>query len=171
MARASSGLGSVSLVSTLPVTGILISVTLISSSASGALSNTLTVMVAVSVLPLPSSTVYGICTLPTKSSAGVKIASPVNGSTVRVPAVFPVSGSTIVTEPADGSCPLTSAMIRESASGSVSFANKFAVAGSFLVPAIRSSPAFGLLLLLGSSGATFRVTDAASVAPLGSTMV
>ena len=147
MPRSSPGFGSLSLVSTLPVTGIFISVTLISFSASGALSNTLTVTVAVTVLPLPSSTVYGICTLPTKSSAGVKVASPVNGSTAKVPAVFPVIGSTMVTGPANGSCPLTSAMVRESSSGSVSFANRFAVAGVFFVPATRSLPAFGLLLL------------------------
>ena len=108
--------------------------------------------------------------LPVKSSAGVNVASPVTGSTVKVPAVLPVSGSITVTGPADGSCPLTSTTVRESDSGSVSLLNRFAVAGSFFVPAIRSSPASGLLFLSGSSGATFSVTDAESVAPLGSTM-
>ena len=55
--RSSPGFGSRSLVSTLPLTDWFISVVLISSSAIGGLSNTLIVMVAVSVLPLPSSMV------------------------------------------------------------------------------------------------------------------
>ena len=59
-ASSSPGFGSLSLVSTLPLTDWLISVVLISSSATGGLSNTLIVIVAVSVLPLPSSITYGI---------------------------------------------------------------------------------------------------------------
>ena len=168
--RSAPGFGSVSLVSTLPETGVSMVVLLISFSASGGLSVILIVITPVSVPPLPSSTVYGTCTVPAKSSSGVKTASPVTGSTVSSPAGSPVTGSMMVIGPAVGSRPLTSLTVSGSSSGSVSLARRFAEAGSFMVPAIRSLPASGSSFTFGSSGVTVSVTVAVSVAPVGSTI-
>ena len=168
--KSSPGFGSVSLVNTLPETGWLISVTLMSSSATGGLSATNRVVVAVLSSPLGSVTVYGTWTVPTKSFSGVNVTSPVVGLTVRTPAGSPLE-SRIVIGPVVGSCPATSLIVSRSFSGSVSLSNKLPVAGSFLVPATKSSPAFGGSLVAGSSGVTERVTVAESVAPLGSTIV
>ena len=96
----SVGLASLSLVSTLPVTGISSSVALISSSATGAGSIITNVIVAVSVPPFPSPMVYGTCTVPTNPGSGVNVASLVTGSTSSVPCGSPVTGSTIVIGPA-----------------------------------------------------------------------
>ena len=125
----SVGFSSLSLVSTLPVTGISSSVALISSSATGAGSIITNVIVAASVPSLPSSMVYGTCTVPTKPGSGVKFASPVTGSTSNIPCVSPVTRSTIVIGPADGSFPSTSVIVNGSPFGSVSLPSRFAVAG------------------------------------------
>ena len=127
--RVSAGLASLSLSDTSPTTAVSISVTWISSSATGAGSNIRNVIVAVSVPPSPSSIVYGSCTVPTNPGSGVKITSPVTGSTSSMPCVIPVTGSTIVIGPVDGSVPLTSVIVNGSPFGSVSFANRLAVAG------------------------------------------
>ena len=168
----SCGLSSVSLVSTLPVVGWFNSVVLISPCAAGAGSTICMVSVDVSVPPLPSSIVYGICTVPVKSGSGVKVTTPVTGSTSSSPAGSPVSGSVMVIGPADGSCPSTSVIVTESPFESVSLANRFAVAGAPAGAITRSSVASGSLLADGSgSGATSIETVASSVAPLGSTIV
>ena len=125
----SVGLASLSLSDTSPATVVLISVALMSSSATGAGSMTRKVIVAVSVPSLPSSTVYGTCTVPTNPGSGVNVASPVMGSTSNMPCVSPVTGSTIVIGPVDGSFPSTSVIDSGSPLGSVSLSNKFAVAG------------------------------------------
>ena len=170
--RESVGLSSLSLVNTLPVTGISTSVALISSSATGAGSMITNAIVAVSVPPLPSSMVYGTCTVPTNPGSGVKVASPVTGSTSSVPCGSPVTGSTIEIGPADGSFPSTSDIVRESPLGSVSLSNRFVVAGWPAIADARSLPASGSSFSVGSgSAATFNVTTAVSVAPLGSTIV
>ena len=124
----SVGLASVSLVNTLPVTGAPASVALVSLTATGDGSTIRNVIVAVSVSPLPSSMVYGTCTVPTKPGSGVNVASPVIGSTSSVPCVTPVTGSTIVIGPVVRSGPLTCVIVTGSPLGSVSFANRFAVA-------------------------------------------
>ena len=110
--------------------------------------------------------------MPTKSFSGVKVVSPVAGSTSRTPTVSPVTGSVIVIGPVDGSWPFTSVMVNGSFSGSVSFPNKLSIVGWFLVAAIKSSPADGLPFAFGSlGGVTLKVTNAVSVAPLGSAIV
>ena len=124
----SVGLASLSFSDTSPVTAVFNSVPLVSSSATGAGSIIRNVIVAVSALPLPSSIVYGTCTVPTKPGSGVNVVSPVIGSTSSVPCVTPVTGSTIVIGPVDGSIPSTSVIVTVSPFGSVSFANRFAVA-------------------------------------------
>ena len=167
----SVGFSSLSLVRTLPVTALSFSVAFMSSSATGAGSTIMNVIVAVSVPPLPSSMVYGSCAVPTKPGSGVKIASPVIGSTSRVPCVTPVTGSTIVIGPVDGSVPSTFVIVIASPFGSTSLPNKFAVAGCPAIAAARSSPAAGISFEFGSgSAAIFSVTVASSVTPLGSTM-
>ena len=170
--RESAGLSSLSLVSTLPDTGTSTSVALISSSATGAGSIITNVIVAVSVPSLPSSMVYGTCTVPTNPGSGVKVASPVIGSISSVPWVSPVTGSTIVIGPADGSFPSTSVIANGSPFGSVSLSSRFTVAGWPAIADARSLPASGSSFSAGSgSAATFNVTTAVSVAPLGSTIV
>ena len=74
--------------------------------------------------------------------------------------------------PVDGSVPLTCVIVIGSPFGSVSFANRFAVAICPVIAEARSSPAAGLLFSDGfESAMTFKVTMASSVAPLGSTTV
>ena len=170
--RESAGLSSLSLVNTLPETGISTSVALMSSSATGAGSIITNVIVAVSVPPFPSSMVYGTCTVPVNPGSGVKVASPVTGSTASVPCGSPVTGSTIVIGPADGSFPSTSDIVNGSPLGSVSLSSRFAVAAWPAIADARSLPASGSSFSVGSgSAATFNVTTAVSVAPLGSTIV
>ena len=85
MVNTSAGLASKSFSVTLPLTGVLASATLISSSATGAGSMIRNVIVPVSVPPLLSSIVYGSCTVPTKPGSGLNVATPVSGSTSSVP--------------------------------------------------------------------------------------
>ena len=144
-----------------------------SSSAIGGASKIRTASVPVSVPPLPSSMVYGICTVPMKPGFGVKMATPVTGSTVTKPAGLPSGSFTGITVPPDGSIPFTSVTVITSPGfGSLSLLSIFVVAFSPAAASARSSTATGSSLsgpLL--SGSIVKVTVASSLAPNGSTIV
>ena len=130
----SFGSEDVSLMSTFPVAGELTSDTISSSVATGAVSTTERVIVAVSSAPDGSVMVYGIWTVPVKSSSGTKVASPLTGSTVNVPAGSPLESRTGTTIGAVGlagstATPSTSETVTTWLFGSVSLASRSVVPG------------------------------------------